>query len=390
MDVAKIFELLPDSLLEELAIETQVNRYSKKLQGQVIFKLLIYCILTNKDNSLRGMESTYESLSFSLLNAGNNHRKGIRYSSISERLSTINAIYFEKLYAACISIYSKEIGENSSTIVRFDSTIVALSSQLLKVGYYLKGGNASHVKQLKFTIGFSELPTTAQLFTEQRYTSENVALKEVILTHLPEKNDAIRIFDRGITSRKTHDELCRKNTPFISRITPNSKHEIYLKNKLKQNIETATLNVYADEWLYLYASSKDKSRYPLRCIRAISKSTKEELAFITNIPDLNADEITELYKRRWDIEVFFKFLKQELNFSHLINRSENGIRIMLYVTLIAAILLLVYKKKNNLNGYKIMKLRFVQELEKVVVKNIVILCNGNPHLFEKYFGNTPP
>jgi hypothetical protein len=390
MDVAKIFALLPDSLLEELAIETQVNRYSKKLQGQVIFKLLIYCILTNKDNSLRGMESAYESLTFSLLNAANSDKKGIRFSSISERLSIMNAAFFEKLYAACVSIYGKEIGEESSSIVRFDSTIVALSSQLLKVGYHLKGGDASHVRQLKFTIGLSELPTAAQLFTEQKYTSENVALKEVISTHLPEKNDAIRIFDRGITSRKTHDELCRKHTPFISRITPKSKHEIYLKNTLKQNIETTTLNIYADEWVYLYASGKDKSQYPLRCVRALSKSNKDELAFVTNIPDLSAAEITELYKRRWDIEVFFKFLKQELNFSHLINRSENGIRIMLYATLIAAILLLVYKKKNNLNGYKIMKLRFVQELEKAVVKDIVILCNGDPHLFEKYFENSPP
>ena len=105
---------------------------------------------------------------------------------------------------------------------------------------------------------------------------------------------------------------------------------------------------------------------------------------------LGAKDITELYKQRWDIEVFFKFLKQKLNFRHLMNRSENGIKIMLYATLIAATLLLVYKKKNKLSVIKIMKQRFVQELEKSLVRNFVELCGGNPKLVNKllYFNSS--
>ncbi len=62
---------------------------------------------------------------------------------------------------------------------------------------------------------------------------------------------------------------------------------------------------------------------------------KEEIIFVTNIKseDLNPEEITEIYRRRWDIEVFSKFIKQELHFSHLLNNSENGIQIMLYIPL---------------------------------------------------------
>ncbi len=111
--------------------------------------------------------------------------------------------------------------------------------------------------------------------------------------------------------------------------------------------------------------------------------------FITNNENLSAPEISTLYKRRWDIEVFFKFLKQELNFSHLINRSENGIKVMLYTTLIASILLLVYKKTNGLKGYKIMKQRFVQEIEKYLVKDFVIMCGGNPDLVDKLLQKPP-
>src|SRR5208282_5347625 len=165
MDVEAVISLLPKDLISKLAIETGVNRYSKKLQGEIIFKLLLHCILSHKDNSLRVMESAYESIIFGLLNAGNK-RASISYSSISERLSTINPNYFEKLYHACVSIYGKEVGEQKANLTRFDSTIVTLSSQLLKIGYRLNGA-AEHVRQLKFTIGFSEIPTAAYLFTEQ-------------------------------------------------------------------------------------------------------------------------------------------------------------------------------------------------------------------------------
>ena len=101
MELQKILSLIPSGLLEELAIETEVDVFSKKLQGEVLFKLLLHCIISHKDNSLRGMESTYETLFFGLINR-KHYRKSVRYSSISKRLSTINPEYFEKLFENCV------------------------------------------------------------------------------------------------------------------------------------------------------------------------------------------------------------------------------------------------------------------------------------------------
>ena len=78
---------------------------------------------------------------------------------------------------------------------------------------------------------------------------------------------------------------------------------------------------------------------------------------------MSAEKVAETYKQRWYIETFFKFIKQELNFSHLINRTENGIESMLYLTMICALMLLVYKKENELTGYKFVKRRFMLETE---------------------------
>ena len=126
-----------------------------------------------------------------------------------------------------------------------------------------------------------------------------------------------------------------------------------------------------------------RTLYPVRMIRAIKKSDDEHITFLTNIKDIKAKEITEIYKSRWDIEVFFKFIKQHLNFSHLLNRSDNGIRSILYVTMTAAILLLQYRKQNQLKGFKIVRQKFAQDLERNIIYNIVIICNGDPKKAKK-------
>ena len=386
MEVSQLLSLLPESIFDELALSTKVDKYTKKLQGELVFKLLLHCILSYKDNSLRTMESAYESMAFKLLN-GQAKSEKISFSSISERLSVIEPTYFEKLYKLCIEQYSGVLTSPKYPLIKFDSTIVALSGKLLTVGYQIKGGDAAHIKQLKFTIGFSNLPVAVHFFTEQIYTSENVALKEAVLAFKPTEA-MIRVFDRGITSRKTYDEFIDNGIPFISRISLKSKRQPVTANHLQQPIQTDTLSIYSDSWAYLFGTS-GRAKQPIRCIEAIRRETGEELIFVTNIRELNAEDVTMLYKHRWDIEVFFKFIKQELNFSHLINRSENGIKVMLYCTMIAAILLLAYKDFNGLKGYKIMKQKFIDNLEKSLMKDFVILCGGDLNKVDTYLKSPP-
>ena len=96
--------------------------------------------------------------------------------------------------------------------------------------------------------------------------------------------------------------------------------------------------------------NKKRSTHPVRIIKAIKKSDGETISFITNLKKMNSKEISEIYKSRWQIEIFFKFIKQHLNFSHLLNRTENGIKVVMYVTMTAAILLAHYKKQKRIKG----------------------------------------
>jgi hypothetical protein len=388
MSIEKLLSLVPDNLLEKLAIETGVDHYAKKLQGEVIFKLLLYCIISHKDNSLRTMESAYEKLAFQLLNQRYN-QGSVRFNSISERLSTINVSFFEKIYNELVLSYKQHIS-NGEKIIRFDSTIIALSTKLLEIGYHIKDGDAQEYKQLKFTIGYSDIPEIVHFFHDQKYTSENVALKESILDQAKKETTSIKVFDRGITARKAYDEFTENNIQFISRLNNNAKYTGLCNDGKQQPLQTETLTIIADEWCYLYGTNSQKARHPLRRIEAIQITTEKPIVFITNIKDIDAVTITEIYKRRWDIEVFFKFIKQLLNFKHLLNRSENGIRVILYVTMIATILLAAYKKINHLKGFKIAKQKFEQELETAILKNLIIICGGNPELLNDFFTDRSP
>ncbi len=134
--------------------------------------------------------------------------------------------------------------------------------------------------------------------------------------------------------------------------------------------------------IFIYDASK-KSRHPVRLIEAVRKDNSEKIIFITNRKDIASTEVAAIYKSRWDIEVFFKFIKQHLNFSHLLNRTENGIKVMMYVTMTVAILLAEYKKLRKLKGYKIPKRKFAQELENDILYNFVLLCKGNPAIAKR-------
>lgn len=107
---------------------------------------------------------------------------------------------------------------------------------------------------------------------------------------------------------------------------------------------------------------------------------ENDIYFITNDFGLTPKEVAEAYSHRWNIEVFFRFLKQELCFSHFLSLSENGIKIVLYMTLITAMLIMIYKRENEL-GYDMAKFCFRTEMNDWVTTLAVFFSGGDVESF---------
>lgn len=103
-----------------------------------------------------------------------------------------------------------------------------------------------------------------------------------------------------------------------------------------------------------------------------NEKQNKEFWFLTNEFNLSPKEIADYYRKRWDIEVLFRFLKQELNLSHLISLNKNGIEVMAYMTMI----LLIYKRANNL-GYKTAKRRIEMELRDTITAILILFEGGD-------------
>lgn len=380
--VSSLLKLIDKDSLELIAVETNVDYKAKKLSGEVVFKLILMSILDDTKVSLRIMEKVFASNMFKFF-SGVEKSQTVKFSSISERLSSINEEYFEKIFENVFALskgYFKE-GLDLYNIRQFDSTSLSLSGKLLKKGMVngLKNKNGEHSKnQVKFTIGlYNNLPLDLNFHNQQKYLGEDIALGEAILTTTISDNEIV-VFDRGLKKRKTFKEFNDRNISFVTRINPTKSIKVIETNKLPHDVETETLKIISDEKVNLFHEQNCLFKEPFRLIKAESKKTKEILFFLTNIDDLSADEIASIYKKRWDIEVFFKFIKQHLHFKHFLNYSENGIKVMMYMTMITAILLLIYKRINEIKSYKIAKFQFVEELNMEIIKEIVVICDGDP------------
>lgn len=380
----ELIALLPLDLLETKAEQTKVDHRVKKLFGKEMFLLLLISVLESERNSLRIMEDLYSSNKFQFF-AGTQGKRKTKFTSLSDRLINIKAEFFEELFKAAYEIFSKNYKAEQIKkhfIIRFDSTCISASAKLLHKGmvngWPKKRTHEYAIRQIKFTIGFNGmLPTTVKVYNEQKHLGEDITLGETILEYGATKNSII-VFDRGLKKRTTFGEFSKQEKLFVTRINPTKSYQIINTNEDVNTLKSESLELISDEWVYLFHQDKIKYKVPFRLIKAKRNQDGQILFFVTNSKDIEALSITEIYKSRWDIEVFFRFLKQELNLKHFSSFSLNGIKVILYVQLIASMLIMLYKKFNNIDGYKRAKIRFIQALDNEITRLIVETCGGNP------------
>jgi len=398
--VAQLIKFIPDALLANLSTKTNVDYYSKVLHGQKMFYLLLYGIVEDERLSQRSLEDIFNDPVFKLL-FNLDEEESVRRSSISERLSIINSDYFKQVYDCIYDQFSdlySQTNQLSYNLIRVDSSIVSDTAGKLHEGIH---SNQSTKKAVKYSVAFDGiLPCCLNVFTTSRYSSEDIALPEVVMDHVKQEkgHQNIYVLDRGLQSARTMKGFNQNDVTFICRAKEDRKY-VELESFIteNQNMDLGENTLIKDSKIYLYTGVPINNKKgnihhkqtlvedPFRLTIVQNKNEPEkQFWFISNNFALPAKDIAQAYRRRWDIEVFFRFIKQELNVSHLISLNKNGIQVIMYMTLIVAMLILIYKHANKI-GYKTAKRRFKMEIRDLVISLIVIKCGGNPDLF---FNNT--
>lgn len=395
--VSDLLGVIPEALLSHLSSSTKVDYYSKILHGKKMFYLLMYGILENDRLSQRTLEDIFNDSVFKML-FDLDISESVRRSSISDRLSQIKTDYFRQIYECIYEQFSRAYSITDRlrhNLIRIDSSMVSETSTKLAEGLDNKSGK----KAVKHSIAFDGiLPCQTKTFTSAEYASEDFALPEIIRAHVKFEagHNNIYVIDRGLQSTRNMKTFSDESMRFIVRAKENRKYvELESMVGTETILDLGKLTLLKDSKVYLYTglpvqNKKGNKHYkqelvdePFRLIIASDKDEPDNVFwFITNDFSLSAKEVTDAYRRGWDIEVFFRFIKQELNLSHLVSMNKNGIEVMLYMTLIVAMLILIYKHGNQI-GYKTAKRRFAMEIRDLAIAMIVIQCGGNPDKFFK-------
>jgi len=166
------------------------------------------------------------------------------------------------------------------------------------------------------------------------HITEASASDKVFLGQLPVAAHTIYVFDKGYGSYKKWEEIDSQQAYWVTRLNKNAKYKIVSKT-VYDYITYADGGLISDEVIEL------KTKLKARLIVYKDPESGKVLSFITNLFDYNALTITQLYKYRWSIEVFFKRLKQNFQTDYFFSDSINGIQTQIWIVLIANLLMSV-------------------------------------------------
>jgi Domain of unknown function (DUF4372)/Transposase DDE domain len=158
---------------------------------------------------------------------------------------------------------------------------------------------------------------------------------------LPLEPGTILVFDRGYTDYKWFARLTKQGVYFVTRQRWNGYYRVVKQRKVPEHG-----NILADQWVLLGHRSY-RTGVAVRRVVVRDPETDKQFEFLTNHPGFAASTIAKIYRDRWQIEVFFKALKQSLRIKTFVGTSANALKTQIWTALIAMLVLKYLKLKSS-------------------------------------------
>jgi hypothetical protein len=364
---AQIIEFLPQRIFDKCVKKYDGNKYIKHFACWNQLLCMVFGQLTNRD-SLRDLLVAINAHSSKSYHLG--FGKNVTLSNLAKANLNRSSKIFEEFAYYLIDIARRNNVSDDfqikGQIYAFDSTTIDLCLSVFWWAKFrkTKGGIKLHTL---FDIN-TQIPAFVHV-TPASVHDMNA------MDYLIYESGAYYIFDRGYVDFARLHKITQHSAFFVVR----AKSNLQFNRMYSRKCDKSTGIKYDQTGkLSGFYVSKD---YPekLRKIKFYDQETNRIFVFLTNNFDLPAEQVAFLYKNRWQIELFFKWIKQHLKIKAFWGTSENAVRIQIFSAIIAYCLVAIIKTQLKIerSTYEILQVLGISLLDKTPVKELLTNMNVN-------------
>jgi len=323
--LAQFQSLFPRSILEKLVIDHSGDKNVRKFSTWNLLTVMLFAHLSTR-KSLRDICMTLQSKETRWYHLG---IVNVSRNNLSNSLAKRPACIFEKLFFHLAEKVTMEKSGNNrrfkfkNPLYAIDSTTISLCLSLFCWASFRKtkaGIKAHTMYDVK-----NGIPSFIYISNAKKHDAKAIHL-------MPIKKDDIVALDKGYFCFKTLENINKNKAFFVTRIKSNTQY------RTKRKLVVTGKGVKSDSAIEFTGAKAHEYPSELRLVVYISPKDKKKYLFITNNFDLAAKTIADIYKSRWDIELFFKWIKQNVKIKTFYGTSENAVRIQIWTAAIAYLL----------------------------------------------------
>jgi len=331
---SQLLKFIPKDSVLRIAYDNKSDHYCKRFNTYEHLVTMLYSIFNNC-NSIRevttGMLASEQRLA----------HLGIRYhprrSTISDANIRRQAEVFEKIYFGVYKKYASFLSDScknskASKLYILDATTISLFQEVLRTsGKNPSGKRKGGIKVHTLIRSDQDVPSMIRL--TEAAANDSQFLKEV---NLP--RGSVIVFDRGYRDFTTLNRFTSEGIAWVTRLNRLFAYDIKQEYILPDNSSA----IISDQQIQL--GWRSGTKVTTRLVTYYDGASKEKYEFLTNNYRMSAINIASLYRKRWQIELLFKRMKQNYPLKYFLGDSENAIKIQIWCSLIADLLLKIVKK----------------------------------------------
>ncbi len=360
---AQVLEHLPRYEFDKFVKEYEGNRRVRRFPCYDQFLCLAYAQLTYRE-SLRDIETCLNSHHEKLYHIG--FRGQISRSTMADAGEMRDYRIYQDFAYHLISI-ARKLYQNEElaidlaySLYAFDSTTIDLCLSLFPWAHFRKTKAAIKMHTLLDLRG--SIPTFISLTTGKVHDVN-------VLDILPLEKDSVIAIDRGYVD---FTRLYTVNL-FPAFFVIRAKSNFRCRRLHSQKVDK-TLGLRSDQRIVL-TTKKSRAAYPeaLRRVSYVDLETKKRFVYLTNIFTVSAITVADIYKQRWQVELFFRWIKQHLRIKTFYGTSPNAVKTQIWIAVSIYLLVAILKKRLHLPGnlHTILQILEVNIFEKRPIIQIV-------------------